>query len=111
MIKPQRKIRSWHRVKEPKPWRPKEGEELTGVYLGSQIRNGMFGEYLVYFVRCRNGVFMVSGAQLNNLFALIGEGEPVKIIYTGLKISKSTENEYKTFELYTEHEVEFKLVG
>lgn len=101
----------WNRVKAPKVWRPEDGDELTGVFIGSQVRNGMYGDYTVYFIRTKNGVLYTSGSMLNDLFSQIGEGEPVKLIFTGMKISGMSGNEYKSFELYCENEVEFRLVG
>lgn len=105
-----RKVKNWNRVKAPKAWHPEVGEEITGTYLGSRLRNGSYGDYIVHFIRQHNNhVYFVSGSILNDLFALLGEGEEVKLIFTGMKTSKTSGNEYKTFELYSENAAEFKL--
>lgn len=113
-----KKRQTWKRVKAPQPWRPKPDEELVGIYLGSKIRGGRFGEYHVHYIKeqeSRNHnkatglIVYVSGSQINDLFALIEVDDLVRLVFKGLKVSKTSGNEYKTFELYTEDSVEFKL--
>ena len=104
-------MKTWNRVKAPKIWRPKDGDALIGTYLGSQIRSGVYGDYNAHFIKHNHRVFMVSGSQLDSLIALIGKGEQIKLVYVGRKVSHSSGNEYKAFELYSENVVEFRLVG
>lgn len=104
------KRKSWHRVKAPMPWRPDVGDELVGAYIATKDRAGEFGTYKVHFVQTDDGrVFYASGTQLNDLFSIVEKGMRVKLVYTGSKVARNTGNEYKTFEMYAEKELELKI--
>lgn len=100
----------WHRVKAPRPWRPKPGEELIGVFLRTDVREGQFGPYRVHYIKARGQILTVSGTVLNDLFALLADETKVKLVFLGKKSTQASGREYKDFELYTQEAVEFKLV-
>jgi hypothetical protein len=101
--------KTWHRVTAPTPWRPKPGDQLVGEYVGSKVRTGQYGEYLVHLVKVHGEHKYVSGAVVDGLFALVSVGMQVKLVFVGTKLTADTEREYKDFELYTEQAVELKL--
>lgn len=106
----QRKV--WHRVKAPTVWRPKEGEELVGEYIGTELKAGQYGEYRTHVIRTDAGIFRVSGAMTDDLFGLLEVSKRVKLVYCGKKrSSKDSDREYKVYELYTEEAVQFTMVG
>jgi hypothetical protein len=76
----------WKAVEIPKPWRPKQGEELFGVYGGRTVRNGPHGQYEVILVHARKRVtYVVSGTDIIQRIdaAHLSEGDPLRIIYLG----------------------------
>lgn len=103
--------KTWFRVKAPQVWRPKPGEELIGVFLGTQVKVGQFGEYNAHMIKTHGAnVKYVSGAMTDDLFAMLDSGSKVKLIFIGMQPVHDSDREYKLFELYTEEEIEFKLV-
>lgn len=101
--------RTWLRVDAPKAWRPRPNEELIGIYLGSTLRGGQYGEYRQHFVKSRAQIFYASGAILDNLFSLVTTDTKVKLVFKG--VLQGREHPYKLFELYTEDAIEFTLIG
>ncbi len=101
---------TWHKVKAPKPWKPKAGDELIGSYLGCKTKAGQFGEYLVHYVQSRGQVYYASGCVANDLFSLVCVNDKVKLVFNGTKApAVGKEHGVKLFELYTEEEVYLKL--
>jgi len=49
--------KKWRKVEGPKPWRPKEGDELEGFYGGTRTFEGTYGEYEVVIVYTEAGAF------------------------------------------------------
>lgn len=79
---------TWRKVTGPKPWKPKEGDELAGFYGGKTVKNGKFGQYAAVFVRVPGrGIFMVTGTRIIQLIdaAMVEIGAPIHITYGGKK--------------------------
>lgn len=108
-----RKRQVWHQVKAPTRWAPKDNDELVGTYIGKNTRSGIYGDYTVHLVEVKNKVrkkiHYLSGVQLNDLFDMIPFDTIVKIVFKGRKPNKDGTREYKTFEVFTEEVIEFKL--
>lgn len=106
-----REKKVWHRVVAPRAWYPKEGDELVGEYLGTEVKAGKFGEYKIHVVRVRAGdIRYVSGTVVDDLFKIVEVGARVKVVFGGLQKSNDGDKVYKCFELYTEEAVEFKVL-
>ncbi len=83
---------------------------MEGVYVGSRVRPGQFGDYKCHYVQTSKETYSVSGAMSDALFGMITYGTVVMIVFVGYKIVKSnTELYYKEYELYTKEHVKFKL--
>ncbi len=66
-------------------WKPEtEGEEITGLYLGSQKAVGDTGPFTAYHIKCNDGRRLsVSGAGLDTIMAQIPRKTEVTIKYFG----------------------------
>lgn len=92
----------WRKISAPTAWRPKDGDELIGYYLGRTRRDGRFGQYEVVVVAVPYaGTHMISGTGIIQLAdsAMLSRGDAVRIVYLG---SQALENglTVKRFELY-----------
>lgn len=92
----------WRKIKRPKTWRPKPGDELIGYYCGRTVRDGQWGQYeVVTVVVPDKGTFMVSGTQIIQLadVAMLKYGAVVRIRFLGMK-KVGEDHQMKEFELY-----------
>lgn len=106
MVEVKSKKKTWHKVKAPKAWRPKDNQELIGTYLTCTIKKGQWGDYKCHQVKSKEEIFFITGAVADGLFDLVPEGSIVKVVYLGKKQSKTdTTKSYKDYELYTEQEI------
>lgn len=82
-------------------WKPqKEGEELIGLFLGSEIVQGEDGEFISYHVRIADGRLMgVSGASLEKVFDQIPMQTNIRVVYLGMKESKK-KRMFKNFDVF-----------
>lgn len=95
----------------PKAWRPKAKSEIIGDYLGYELRQGKFGDYKIFMVRVASGeIKYASGVMINDLFCCLKPGVKVKLVCLGTVKIENTDREYKKYELYTEEQVELKVV-
>jgi hypothetical protein len=92
----------WRKISSPTTWRPQDGEELIGYYVGRTQRDGSFGPYEVVLVAVPyKGTFMVSGTKLIQLAdsAMLTRGDAVRVVFLGKK-EIGEDREMKDFELY-----------
>jgi hypothetical protein len=99
----------WRLVKVPKPWRPSEGEELIGLYISTEIKQGEYGEYKCHHIRFKHEVVYVSGARADSLFSIIPIGTTVKLVFNGMKVCKNSDRTYKDIDVFTEEQLELKV--
>lgn len=100
----------WHQVRVPKPWNAEPGDELIGTFLCSREKKGRFGDYTVHYIQTRTQVYYVSGTLTNDLFALLSEGQSIKLVFEGKQDCANSDHSYKVYKLYTEEAVVFKIV-
>lgn len=99
----------WRKINAPTTWRPEDGEELIGYYIGRSKREGSFGQYEVVVVAVPyKGTYMISGTKLIQLMdsGMLVRGDAVRIKFLGRK-DIGEDREMKEFELYVgelEHE-------
>lgn len=48
---------------------------------------------------------------LNDLFSLIKAGTIVKVKFNGIKPCMNSDREYKDYDVFTEEEISFRVVG
>lgn len=92
----------WRKINAPSTWRPQDGEELIGYYVGRTKRDGSFGPYEVVLVAVPyKGTYMVSGTKLIQLMdsGMLVRGDAVRIKFLGNK-DIGEERTMKDFELY-----------
>lgn len=82
----------WNKLEPPKPWRPEEGQEIVGYYLGMSTRKGGYGQYKVVMIAVpkndgRTTPMMVSGTQVIQALdgSSIKQGAFIRISYVGMK--------------------------
>lgn len=95
-------IVKWRKISSPSTWRPTDGEELIGYYVGRTQYDGKFGPYEVLLVAVPyKGTFMISGTKLIQLAdsAMLTRGDAVRVVFLG-KVEISEKHEMKDFELY-----------
>lgn len=92
----------WRKINAPSTWRPQDGEELIGYYVGRTKRDGSFGPYEVVLVAVPyKGTYIVSGTKLIQLMdsGMLVRGDAVRIKFLGNK-DIGEERTMKDFELY-----------
>lgn len=92
----------WRKINAPSTWRPQDGEELVGYYVGRTKRDGSFGPYEVVLVTVPyKGTYMISGTKLIQLMdsGMLVRGDAVRIKFLGNK-DIGEERTMKDFELY-----------
>lgn len=97
----------WQKVEAPRNWRPNPGDEVVGIYAGSQIKDGEHGPYFCAFIRPDNGrdVVTATGARLQALFVSVMPGARIRLVFNGREtfVAKEGEvREMKEYELYLE---------
>jgi hypothetical protein len=78
----------WHKVRAPRTWRPKPGEQLIGYYYGKSTRLGHHGQYeVVQMAVPGQGMWLVSGTTILQLVnsACLQTGDPMKVVFLGEK--------------------------
>lgn len=97
------KTMKWRKVSAPAPWRPKDGDELVGYYVGRTSRDGIHGQYEVVVVAVPyKGAYMISGTKILQLTdaAMCARGDAVRVKFLGdIPIGKRGRT-MKDFELY-----------
>lgn len=89
----------WTKVKS-EVWKPEEGEEISGIYLGVQKEVGTNASNL-YKIECEEKTLSVWGSKiLDDAMLSVKEGQGVKIKFKG-KVKPEKGNEYKTYEVFT----------
>lgn len=92
-------IDEWTKV-ESEVWKPEEGEEISGIYLGVQKEVGMNASNL-YKIECGEKTLSVWGSKvLDDAMLSVKEGQEVKIKFMG-KIKPEKGKEYKSYEVFT----------
>lgn len=83
---------SWRKLRPPRPWRPQEGEEIVGVFMGTTLRRSKYGEYHVAMlsVASEDGgqdPITVSGCSVIQALhgAHVSPGGLIRIQFTGYK--------------------------
>lgn len=105
-----KKRKVWKRVKAPKSWRPTEGEELIGEFLGSDVAVGEYGEYKRHYVRREDeSVVYVTGSRSDQLFALVKADGEVKVVFNGMRQCVTSDRTYKDIDVFTRDEVSVEL--
>ena len=82
----------WKKLERPQVWKPSEGEEAVGYYLGTSTREGMFGQYKVAMIAVPKGdgfshPLMVSGVQVIQALegGVVKQGAFIRISFVGFK--------------------------
>lgn len=99
--------RRWRKIDAPKPWRPRPGETLVGIYAGASKKVGPHGEYSVFFVRDENypTSWTINGARIEALFVSVQPGARIRVVFNGREEFVGAEGvvmEAKDFDLYVE---------
>jgi hypothetical protein len=92
----------WHKVRAPRTWRPKPGEQLIGYYYGKSTRLGHHGQYeVVQMAVPGQGMWLVSGTTILQLVnsACLQTGDPMKVVFLGEKALEG-DKKLKLFELF-----------
>ena len=91
--------RKWRKVSDAEKWDPEDGEELVGIYLGTDVRKGKFGSYDSHKIKSDGKVYHVAGVILSRLLDKINPGTNIRIVYKG--ITKTGAGfDMKSFDLF-----------
>lgn len=93
----------WKRVQAPRPWYPKEGDEIAGYYGGKTTRVGKYGSYELAIVHVPNvGTYTITGIMVIQALdsSAVSPGHPVRITFNGMQQARSdSEKTFKTFKV------------
>lgn len=85
---------TWTKLRRPKPWKPTEiDDEIAGHFLGTSVREGLYGEYTVALIAVQDASkqfsypMSVSGVGVISALhgACVVQGALIRIVYRGLK--------------------------
>lgn len=94
--------KKWRKVSEVRVWRPAKGDALEGFFGGTQLINGVYGQYQVVILHTEIGTFSVSGCKAVSLIkgaGALGREDKIKFVFKGA-VKASTDNNMKDFDLY-----------
>lgn len=82
----------WNKLERPKNWKPEEGQEIVGYYLGTSTRDGQYGQYKVVLIAVPKGdgfskPVMISGCQVVQALdgSNVQQGAFIRISFVGMK--------------------------
>jgi hypothetical protein len=93
---------NWEKV-EPKCWRPeKEGDTISGVFIGKRVDIGEFGSN-AYDIQTKGELLTVFGSKvLDDRMRLVEVGKEVKITFKGKKKGEGKgKKPYNDFDVFT----------